>query len=298
MLSIFFALSAAAGLFAILWGLIFGPLGGAVYLLRSALRRGSSLLARTQFGKKTISHARWPGVTKYAPLTLILAGGAVAALAFGYAFTELSLLVTDSASPVITLDRSVWAYFGGARQEWLTYLFRASTEIGGWPGSTTLVLVVAGILLKRKENASALYIVVTAVGGKLLNVGLKEVFERARPDLTDALAFSQTFSFPSGHAMSSFVIFGSVAVIAVREQWRGRYKSAALAAAATMIVLVGVSRVYLGVHWTSDIAGGWSAGFVWLVAVTATFELLLRIRQRRRGESASGPESVVPDRPE
>jgi undecaprenyl-diphosphatase len=123
------------------------------------------------------------------------------------------------------------------------------------------------------------------------------IFARMRPDLASALAVARWYSFPSGHAMSSFITFGALAYIALRQPWLWAAKSAGLAIALTMVVLVGVSRVYLGVHWTSDIAGGWSAGTVWLASAVVAFEMLLRLRQRRRGAAPTSPAVDVPDTP-
>jgi undecaprenyl-diphosphatase len=127
-----------------------------------------------------------------------------------------------------------------------------------------------------------MFVVVTAGAGALLNLGLKMIFARTRPDLTSALTAARGYSFPSGHAMGSFIIFGALAYIVLRRRWPWAAKSACLALALTMAVLVGLSRVYLGVHWASDIAGAWSAGTVWLTAAVVAFEMLLILRQRRR----------------
>ncbi|HEV3074420.1 MAG TPA: phosphatase PAP2 family protein, partial [Thermoanaerobaculia bacterium] len=102
-----------------------------------------------------------------------------------------------------------------------------------------------------------------------------------------AIAAAQGYSFPSGHAMGSLIVLGSIGYVALRLPLRWKVKSAVLAALATAVVLIGLSRVYLGVHWLSDIAGGWSAGAVWLATATVAFETLLRIRQLRRGAPPS-----------
>jgi membrane-associated phospholipid phosphatase len=81
--------------------------------------------------------------------------------------------------------------------------------------------------------------------------------------------------------MSSFITFGALAYLALRQPWPWAARSAGLAAALTIVVLVGLSRVYLGVHWASDIAGGWSAGAVWLASAVMAFEMRLSFRQRR-----------------
>src|SRR4029077_7529701 len=90
---------------------------------------------------------------------------------------------------------------------------------------------------------------------------------------------------------------GALSYIALRQPWPWVAKSAGLAIALTMVVLVGLSRVYLGVHWASDIAGGWSAGTVWLASALVAFEMLLRLRQRRRGAAPTSPTADVPDKP-
>ncbi len=175
-------------------------------------------------------------------------------------------------------------------------LLSAATSFGSTAGLGAFVGVVA-VLLLRKERASAIFVTVTAVAGAILIFGLKMIFTRARPDLTLALTSSRYYSFPSGHAMGSFVTLGALAYIALRQHWSWGVKSACLALALTMVVLVGLSRVYLGVHWASDIAGGWSAGAVWLSAAVVAFEMLLRLRQRRRGAAPTSPAADVPDKP-
>jgi undecaprenyl-diphosphatase len=104
------------------------------------------------------------------------------------------------------------------------------------------------------------------------------IFARARPDLASAIAEARWYSFPSGHAMGSFITFGTLAYLVLRQPWPWAAKSAGLAVAMTMVLLVGLSRVYLGVHWASDIVGGWSAGTVWMAFAVAAFELLVRLR--------------------
>jgi undecaprenyl-diphosphatase len=139
------------------------------------------------------------------------------------------------------------------------------------------VALVSAMLLVRRERAYAIFLVATAGGGALLNRALKMLFARGRPDLATALSFAQSYSFPSGHAMDAFISFGALAYIAWRQPWSWKARAAVLAFAQTMVVLVGLSRVYLGVHWASDVAGGWSAGAVWLALAVMAFEVLLRL---------------------
>jgi undecaprenyl-diphosphatase len=187
--------------------------------------------------------------------------------------------------------------FGHEHQPATTVLFSTATTVGGSAGLGAIVAIVVAMLLFRKERASAIFVVVTAGAGALLNLGLKMIFARSRPDLASALAIARWFSFPSGHAMSSFITFGALAYLVLRQSWPWMAKSAGLAIALTMVVLVGLSRVYLGVHWASDIAGGWSAGTVWLASAVVAFEMLLRLRDRRRGVAPTSPAADVPGKP-
>ena len=211
-------------------------------------------------------------------MILLMALGGAAAIGAGYLFVELAEEARLTTSIVYRVDQAVHGWFGHERQPAVTVLLRAATDIGGTVGLATLVAVVAAPLLVRKERASAIFVVVTAGAGALLNLGLKLIFARARPDLASALAVARWYSFPSGHAMGSFITFGALAYLALRQPWPWVARSAGLAIALTMVVLVGVSRVYLGVHWASDIAGGWSAGTVWLISAVVAFEMLLRLR--------------------
>src|SRR5207247_2088440 len=127
------------------------------------------------------------------------------------------------------------------------------TNIAGPIGMGILVAGVSVVLIIKKRVNSAVFIVLTALGGFLLNAGLKMIFVRARPDIATAIAVASWYSFPSGHAMASFVVLGSMAYLVLRMRLDWMARSALLALIIMMIVLVGMSRLYLGVHWISDI---------------------------------------------
>jgi undecaprenyl-diphosphatase len=211
-------------------------------------------------------------------MILLLVLGGLAAFGVGYLFVELAEAARLTTSTVYRADQALHAWVAQVRQPGMTLLLATASNLGGTAGLGALVAVVAALLLARQERASAIFVVVTVGAGALLNLGLKLIFARARPDLASAIAEAQWYSFPSGHAMGSFITFGALAYMALRRPWPWGARSAALAAAMTMVVLVGLSRVYLGVHWASDIAGGWSAGTIWLAAAVAAFEMLLRFR--------------------
>jgi membrane-associated phospholipid phosphatase len=258
------------------WALCYMPLAGLVSVVKAGAKSGSAWVLRSRVGKWTIGHSGPIG--SYAPILLVMAVGAIAAIGAGHLFVELAEQVRLTTSAVNRADQAIHTWFGHERQAAMTTLLNTATTIGGMVGLGAIVAVVAAMLLVRKERASAVFVVVTAGAGALLNLGLKMVFARTRPDLASALAVARWYSFPSGHAMSSFITFGALAYIALRQPWPWAAKSAGLAITLTIVVLVGLSRVYLGVHWASDIVGGWSAGTVWMAFAVAAFELLVRLR--------------------
>ena len=290
-----FAFFVAVGLFLIFWALCYRPLAGFIFLVKAGAKRTGAWLAHSPPGKWAI--ARAGARASYAPIVLVVMLGALAAFGAGFLFVDLAEQFRLTTSLVYRYDQAIHTWFGNERQDPVTMLLTLATTLGGAMGMAALAGTVAVILLVRKERASAIFVVVTAVGGVVLNTGLKMLFARARPDVGSAIAVARWYSFPSGHAMGSFVTCGALAYIALRQHWPWAAKSAALAAALTITVLVGVSRVYLGVHWASDIAGGWSAGLVWLAAAVVAFEMLLRLRARRRGAAPASPTAEIPDQP-
>ena len=126
------------------------------------------------------------------------------------------------------------------------------------PFDVLLVLVLAW----RRRVREGLFAALALGGSALLNVAAKQVFARARPELWASLAPEQTFSFPSGHAMGSMTLAWVLVLLA----WHTRWRWPALLLALPFAVLVGLSRVYLGVHFPSDILAGWTAASVWAVA--------------------------------
>ncbi|HEU5218085.1 MAG TPA: phosphatase PAP2 family protein [Gemmatimonadales bacterium] len=271
--------------FLALWTLFYLPLAGVAGLAKGAARKASGWVAGTRFGKWTTGRRDWHGLRTYAPLAVVLLLGALAAVAAATLFVEVAQRVQDSGSVVYHLDRSAHQWFVRERQSGVTTLLRTVTFFGGGSGIALVVGIVTALLLAGNERAWAGYLLGTAAGGMLLNSALKLVFARARPDLASAAAVGHWYSFPSGHAMESFIVYGAMAFITLRQPWPWKVDSAVLALVVTMVILIGLSRVYLGVHWLSDIAGGWSAGTVWLVAATVAFDLLFRMRTRRRSSS-------------
>lgn len=131
----------------------------------------------------------------------------------------------------------------------------------GYQGVIALDVLVVLVLLGYRRWREATFAAVAFVGSALLNLGAKQFFQRDRPTLWESISPEDTFSFPSGHAMGSMTL----AMVLVLLAWRTRWRWPATVLAALFVVLVGYSRVYLGVHYPSDILAGWMAATAWVV---------------------------------
>jgi undecaprenyl-diphosphatase len=127
-----------------------------------------------------------------------------------------------------------------------------------------LLTVITGIYLALdgKRNM-ALFMCGSVVTGWLVSALLKDLFQRPRPDLVPHAVYVSNTSFPSGHSMMSAVTYLVLGALLARSQERTRLKAYFLLVAVVLTVMVGISRVYLGVHWPSDVVAGWTAGAVW-----------------------------------
>lgn len=150
-----------------------------------------------------------------------------------------------------------------------------------------VLIVVALLWGKRWREAS--FVAISFVGSALLNLGSKQFFQRDRPSLWESIAPESTFSFPSGHAMGSMTLAVTVALLA----WNTRWRWPVLVLAPGFSVLVSVSRVYLGVHYPSDILAGWCAALVWVVGC---FLVMFRRRHPWRHRPLAGLSAAKADR--
>lgn len=149
-------------------------------------------------------------------------------------------------------------------------------------GDPSILLVVCvGIavwLLRQKQRSEATTLVIAAVGAIGLNVLLKQLFSRARPMLWERIVDVGQYSFPSGHAMVSLVIYGFIGyLLATRFS---RYRAWIVSLTVLLILAIGFSRMYLGVHWPTDIAAGYAAGLVWLIACILSLKIWREHRAR------------------
>ena len=146
---------------------------------------------------------------------------------------------------------------------WVEAAFRDLTTLGGTSVLTVVTLATLGYLLLAGKRATAALVAVAVLGGTLLSSLLKAGFERPRPDLVAHLVEVSSQSFPSGHATLSAVTWLTLGTLLATVQSRRRLKAYVLGVAIAVTLLVGTSRVYLGVHWPTDVIAGWCIGTAW-----------------------------------
>ena len=142
---------------------------------------------------------------------------------------------------------------------------RDFTALGGIAVLTLVTSAVTGFLLITRKRRAAVLLVVAVVGGLLIGVVLKSAVHRDRPPLQYQEAYVFTKSFPSGHSMLSAVTYLTLGALLAQVTRRRRVKIYIIAVALLVTFLVGLSRVYLGVHWPTDVLAGWTAGLVWSI---------------------------------
>jgi membrane-associated phospholipid phosphatase len=238
---------------------------------------------------KRVIHVASP-FRDYLPVIItVIVGGLVAAWA-GDEFLDLAELVHAKSTTLQQIDTRVHDWAVARRFADATSFFDVMSTIGGPVGVAVIGVVVLVVLLVRKRLHRVVYFAFTAAGGGALDWELKRYFARARPAVAQMLMHASGYSFPSGHAMGSTVVFGALAYIAFRAFNRWRWKAAAIALASTLVMGVALSRVYLGVHWISDVGAGITAGLLWVTMTTVAYETFRRIhlvRTIRHEETAS-----------
>jgi undecaprenyl-diphosphatase len=148
---------------------------------------------------------------------------------------------------------------------WLEEMMRDFTALGSFGVLITLTLSVAGFFALRRKPHFALMVIGSIAGGILVSQLMKWGFARPRPDLVPHGAFVYSNSFPSGHAMLSATVYLTLGALLTRTHSDRVMKIYFISIAALLTIIVGVSRIYLGVHWPTDVMAGWAAGISWAV---------------------------------
>lgn len=161
---------------------------------------------------------------------------------------------------------------------WLRTAMIDVTALGDTPVLTLITTAVVGYLVAARRAETALLLVFAVAGGATVSTLTKAAIGRARPEVISHLVEITSASFPSGHAMNSAVTFLTLGALLARTEKARAIRAYVIGVAVVLTLLIGCSRVYLGVHWPSDVAAGWCLGGAWAIACS----LLARWLQRRR----------------
>ena len=232
----------------------------------------------------------------YATFGILLLAGAGVAIGGTYAFAKFAGHVQSGQTQAF--DDAMLRWIGAHRPAVLEPAMLEITFLG--TGSVVIVLVlVSGLFLWLSNHKySTVLLVIATTGGILLNNLLKAGFGRPRPQVFDWGTHAVTWSFPSGHAMSAAIVYGTVAYLAARLQKRRWHRAVTLLAALVIILLIAASRLYLGVHYPSDVLAGIIIGLAWAgfcVAMLEAFQMYARRRAPRvRAHEDPAPRQDAP----
>jgi membrane-associated phospholipid phosphatase len=230
-------------------------------------------------------YARWLSAEGYLGLHLVV--GFLVALLAGWIFGGIADWVFDAPA---TRAADQWAQRVAAHwiSPGLTAFMRFASLVGTPPVSGLIAVIVGGVLLRARSHRRLYAFAATVIGGALLNPALKLVFHRDRPSGFAALGHAPGYSFPSGHAMGATLLFGSLAyVIYFSIDHSRRLRLLAVTLCVLMILCIGASRIYLGVHFLSDVLAGFAAGLCWVAVCLSGTEAWVRWRDWRRKRAAA-----------
>jgi undecaprenyl-diphosphatase len=216
--------------------------------------------------------SRWRTFWKKAGWNELVLFTSVAALCLGvWGFIHVAGLVAEEThleteTRFMRMLRSADNPAEPAGPLWLVEAGRDVSAVGGAVVVVTLSLLVAGYLAMRRQWGRVALIAATVAGGYALSHGLKAVFDRARPDIVPHLALVQSASFPSGHSMVSSLVYLTMGALLAQAADRRREKIYFVSVALFLTFMIGLSRVFLGVHYPTDVLAGWSAGTAWALA--------------------------------
>jgi undecaprenyl-diphosphatase len=170
--------------------------------------------------------------------------------------------------------------------QWLAYAARDATALGGYTILALVVAAAAGFCAVVRRYGTLVLVLVAAIGGAMLSAALKGAFARPRPDVVPHLMEAAFSSFPSGHAMMSSAVYMSLAAVLAQIIPGNAGKLYVLGVALLLTGLVGVTRVFVGVHYPTDVLAGWAAGLAWAMLCWVVARALRRrriIRERQVG---------------
>ena len=185
---------------------------------------------------------------------------------------------------VVSFDDDVSRWVADNLPGSVEWMARVVTWLGGAIGAGVVTVVAVAALCRSSRRADALFVGGAVVGITVLVAVLKNVYERARPDLGTVIALPHSYSFPSGHAATAVVLYGALAILQA-EHASSRLRAVAwLGGAAVLTLAIGASRVLLNVHFVSDVAAGFAVGLAWLCCCAIVRDVL-----RGQASAASQP---------
>lgn len=210
-------------------------------------------------------------------LGLDLTIGAVILIGAGWIFGGIAEdVVTGDPLTVVDREIAVWLHLHATPT--LTGAMKFISLLASWPVVMGIWLFMAIYFVWNRSNYRLLALTLTIPVGMLLNVMLKFAFHRSRPTWDDPTLMIASFSFPSGHAMAATLLYGFLAAFGVRKVQAWRWRVLSVLAAGMLVALIGFSRLYLGVHYLSDVLAGMAAGSAWLALCLTVVGTLRRHR--------------------
>ena len=209
-----------------------------------------------------------PKYSKRRYAAICLAGGLAAT---GLLLWLLAEFHEEMMEPFLSgLDKSLMTAVHALTTPSMTGMMEAFTFAGSLAGLVPIVGVLVIVLWIRREWSDGVMLIVAMAGAGLLMLGLKLHFKRVRPDVPWALAHEHSFSFPSGHSILAVVLYGVITYLLWTRVRAVIWRAVTIVGALGFIACIGVSRVYLGVHYPTDVAAGYMVGLVWLGVVIAS----------------------------
>ena len=202
---------------------------------------------------------------------LFFVGGLLLTLFFGWMFGALAedVIMKDS---ITIYDIGIGRWLLAHATEDSSEFFFVVTQLASLWVIGFASLTLSTWLFLRKQWSALIAVITSVGGGVLLNLLLKYMFLRQRPDFPNAFYHESGYSFPSGHAMMSVLFYGMTAYILINMTKNWKWRVSLGIGALTLILLIGFSRMALGVHYLTDVLGGWSAGLTWLITCIIMLE--------------------------
>lgn len=244
---------------------------------RSSPRRGASVFADVLYGILRFIGRHVRGF--YGAVITYLSFAFFVGIAAAWSFAVVADEVLEGDTQAF--DERVLTWLDGHRTGWLDSLALEVTALGNGATLAVLVLAVSVFLWLTHHRYSVYLLLIAMAGGGLLNFLLKDLFGRPRPTVIDWGTHVSSPSFPSGHAMVAAIVYGTVAYLCGRLEPTPRLRWTTWTLAAVLILAIGASRVYLGVHYPSDVVAGYVAGLAWTALVVSGITAVRYFASRR-----------------